>query len=152
MESLFPVAIALFGGLMMTRLFKILKLKFPDVTAFLIAGVVVGPFVLGQLGIPGIGFTSIEEVGKTSVISNAALGFIAFDIGNEFRMSQLKKTGRAALVIGIFQAAFATFLVDLVLIILHYVLGPEVLPLPVAVTLGAIASATAPAATLMVVR
>lgn len=152
MESLFPAAIALFGGLMMTRLFKLLNLKFPDVTAFLIAGVCVGPFVLGKLGIEGLGFTSIEEVGKTLVLSNAALGFIAFDIGNEFRMSQLKKTGRAALVIGIFQAAFATFLVDLVLIILHYVLGPEVLPLPVAVTLGAIASATAPAATLMVVR
>ena len=137
---------------MMTRVFKYLKLNFPDVTAFLIAGVLVGPFVLGKLGIHGIGFNSMADLESVSALSNVALGFIAFDIGNEFRLAQLKETGKTATVIGVIQALMATLLVDAVLILLHFVLGPEVLPLPVAITLGAIASATAPAATLMVVR
>ena len=152
METLLEVSIALFAGLMMTRLFKVMHLKFPDVTAFLIAGVLVGPFVLGRFGIEGIGFPSMESIEKVSILSNVALGFIAFDIGNEFRLSQLKKTGKTATVIGIIQAVTASVLVMAVLILLHFVLGEEVLPLPAAVTLGAIASATAPAATLMVVR
>lgn len=152
MRLLLETALALFAGLMMTRAFKYLKLNFPDVTAFLIAGVLVGPFVLGRLGIRGIGFGTMEELEHVRVLSNAALGFIAFDIGNEFRLASLRKTGKAATVIGIFQAVLATLLVDAALIVLHFVLGPEVLPLPVAITLGAIASATAPAATLMVVR
>ena len=152
MQSLLPVAFALFAGLIMTRVFKKLNLKFPDVTAFLIAGVLVGPYVLGAAGIPGLGFDSMEALGKVSAFSTVALGFIAFDIGNEFRLGQLKKTGKTATVIGIVQAVTATLLVDAALIALHFILGPEVLPLPVAITLGAIASATAPAATLMVVR
>ena len=152
MRILLAVAFALFAGLMMTRVFKYLHLNFPDVTAFLIAGVLVGPYVLGATAVPGLGFDSAEDLEKVSVISKVALGFIAFDIGNEFRLAQLKKTGKTATVIGIVQALFATILVDIVLIALHFILGPEVLPLPVAITLGAIASATAPAATLMVVR
>ena len=152
MSTLLSTAIALFAGLMMTRLFKAIKLKLPDVTAFLIAGVLVGPFVLGQIGIKGFGFVTLEEVEKVSVLSNVALGFIAFDIGNEFRLGQLKHTGKTAMVIGIIQAVMAALMVDAVLIGLHFIVGPEVLPLPVAITLGAIASATAPAATLMVVR
>ena len=152
MRLLLETALALFAGLMMTRVFKKMKLNFPDVTAYLIAGVLVGPFVLGRLGIHGIGFGSMEELESVSVLNNVALGFIAFDIGNEFRLGQLKTTGKTATVIGIFQALLATVLVDAVLIALHFILGPEVLPLPAAITLGAIASATAPAATLMVVR
>lgn len=152
MSSLLPVGIALFVGLMMTRLFKLMHLKFPDVTAFLLAGLVVGPYCLGKLGVKGVGFIKPEDIEHIRVISNVALGFIAFDIGNEFRMSQLKTFGKAALVIGAVQSVFATVVVDVVLIALYKVLGPDKLPLPVAITLGAIASATAPAATLMVVR
>ena len=152
MHLLLATALALFAGLMMTRLFKYCKLNFPDVTAFLIAGVIVGPYVLGRFGIHGIGFTSMEDLGSVSFLSDVALGFIAFDIGNEFRLAQLRKTGRTALVIGVVQSLLATVLVDAVLIAMYIVMGPEVMPLPVAVTLGAIASATAPAATLMVVR
>ena len=152
MRILLETALALFIGLMMTRAFKYLKLNFPDVTAFLIAGILVGPFVLGRLGIHGIGFETMEELDKVSSLSNVALGFIAFDIGNEFRLAQLKETGKTATVIGVIQALMATLLVDAVLIGLHFILGPDKLPLPVAITLGAIASATAPAATLMVVR
>ena len=152
MTSLLPTAFALFAGLIMTRIFKKMNLKLPDVTAFLIAGVLVGPYVLGTLGVPGLGFDSMEALDRVSALSTVALGFIAFDIGNEFRLAQLKKTGKTATVIGIVQAVTATLLVDLALVGLHFVLGPEVLPLPVAITLGAIAAATAPAATLMVVR
>ncbi len=152
MHLLLATALALFAGLMMTRLFKYSKLQFPDVTAFLIAGVIVGPFALGRLGIHGIGFTSMDDLGSVGFLSEVALGFIAFDIGNEFRLSKLKETGRAAAVIGVVQALCATVLVDAALIGMYLMLGPEVMPLPVAVTLGAIASATAPAATLMVVR
>ncbi len=152
MSVLLSVAFALFAGLMMTRVFKMLHLRLPDVTAYLISGLIIGPFVLGRLGVPGLGFNSMEDISSLGVISNVALGFIAFDIGNEFRMSQLKKTGKAAMTIGIIQAVAATALVDIALVALHFVLGGDVLPLPVAITLGAIASATAPAATLMVVR
>ena len=152
MNSLLSVAFALFAGLIMTRVFKKLNLKFPDVTAFLIAGVLVGPYVLGSLKVPGLGFGSMEALSAVGSFSTVALGFIAFDIGNEFRLGQLKKTGKTATVIGIVQALMATLLVDAALIGLHFILGADVLPLPVAVTLGAIASATAPAATLMVVR
>ena len=152
MTSLLPVAFALFAGLLMTRVFKKLNLKFPDVTAFLITGVLVGPFALGALGVPGLGFDSMEALNRVSAFSTVALGFIAFDIGNEFRLAQLKQTGRTATVIGIVQAVLAMLLVDAALIALHFILGGDALPLPVAVTLGAIAAATAPAATLMVVR
>ena len=152
MNLLLSTGIALFAGLMMTRLFKVMRLNLPDVTAFLLAGVLVGPFALGSLGISGIGFASMDQISEVSFLSTLALGFIAFDIGNEFRLGQLKHTGKPATIIGIVQAVTATLLVDAALIALHFVLGPDVLPLPVAITLGAIASATAPAATLMVVR
>ena len=151
-KVLLPLSLALMAGLLMTRVFKKLGWNFPDVTAFLIAGLAIGPYGLGRLGVPGIGFSVYEELQTVGVLTDAALGFIAFAIGNEFRLSQLRSTGRAATVIGIAQACIATLFVDAALIAVHFMVGPEVLPLPVAVTLGAIASATAPAATLMVVR
>ena len=152
MTVFLSVAVALFAGLMLTRVFKKLGFNFPDVTAYLIAGLIIGPYGLGRLGIEGLGFISSESVEAVSMINTAALGFIAFSIGSEFRLSSLKHTGRAAVVIGIFQALAATLLVDGVLVVLHFFMGEEILPMPVVLTLGAIASATAPAATLMVVR
>lgn len=149
MQVLLALSIAMLAGLMMSRLTKLWNL--PAVTAYLVAGVLIGPYVLGQLGIPGIGFISTEDVESYSVISNAALGFIAFSMGNEFRISSLKKTGRQAVVIAIFQALVATIAVDAALIAVHF-LVPEQFPLSCAITLGAIATATAPAATLMVVK
>ena len=149
MKALLSLAIAMFAGLMMTRLLK--KTHLPDVTAYLIAGVLIGPCFIGALGIPGIGFESYEELEGVGLISDVALGFIAFSIGNEFRLSQLKETGKQALVVGILQAVTATVLVDIALVIFHFI-RPDVLTIPAAITLGAIAAATAPAATLMVVR
>ncbi len=149
METLFCLSIALFAGLMLSRLAKLLQL--PAVTAYLIAGLLLGPFVIGKLGVSGLGFNSLEQIESLSLISDVALGFIAFSIGNEFRLKDLKHIGKQATVIGIFQAVFTTIVVDVALISLHFII-PEILPLPVAIVLGAIASATAPAATLMVVR
>ena len=147
--SLICLAVALVGGLLLTRLTKIIHL--PAVTGYLVAGLLLGPYVLGALGISGLGFNTFEQTEGLSIITQTALGFIAFTIGNEFRLSQLRTFGTQAIVIGILQAVLTTVVVDVVLIVLH-LLFPSMLSLPAAITLGAIASATAPAATLMVVR
>ncbi len=148
---LLSLSIALLAGLMLSRLAK--KVHLPAVTAYLIAGILIGPFLLGALGIEGLGFVSLEVLEDKdsvySILCDLALGFIAFSIGNEFRLSQLKKIGKQATIVGIFQAIFTTLLVDLVLVALHFF---GIISLPSALVLGAVASATAPAATLMVVR
>lgn len=149
MNELLSVAVAVIAGLVMTRLIKPLHL--PDVTAYLLTGVAIGPYLLGSLGIEGLGFCSAENISALSAVSETALGFIAFAIGNEFRLGELKKTGKAATVIGILQAFAAAVVTDIALIAVHFAI-PEKLSLSAAITLGAIATATAPAATLMVVR
>ena len=149
MTAILNLAVALLAGLLMTRIFS--RWHLPDVTAFLVTGVLIGPFVLGRLGIPSLGFASYDQVEALSMISDVAMGFIAFSIGNEFRLSQLKKTGKQAMIIGVLQALAALAFVDVALVIFHF-LRPDVLSVPAAITLGAIATATAPATTLMVVR
>lgn len=149
MSTLLSVSVAILAGLLMTRIVKPLKL--PDVTAYLVAGVLIGPYCLGAMHINGLGFVSADAVSSLSLISEVALGFIAFSIGNEFRLEDLKATGHQAAVIGVFQALTATLLVDLSLLAVHFVM-PEKLSAAQVLTLGAIATATAPAATLMVVR
>ena len=134
---------------MLSRLTKLLNL--PAVTAYLVAGLLLGPFALGRLNVPGLGFQTLEQVELMGIVTQTALGFIAFTIGNEFRLSQLKAMGSSAIIIGILQAVITTIAVDIVLIALHLCF-PEIISIPCAITLGAIASATAPAATLMVVR
>lgn len=149
MEILIQLSVCLVGGLMLSRVAK--KLNLPAVTAYLVAGLLIGPYCLGALAVPGLGFFSMEQVEVLSIMSQVALGFIAFTIGNEFRVEQIKHMGRQAIIVGIAQAVFTTVLVDVALIALHFI-NPELISIPAAITLGAIASATAPAATLMVVR
>ncbi len=149
MEILLSIAFALLAGLLMTRLVK--RWHLPAVTAYLVAGVLIGPNCLGLLGVPGLGFASFDSVGALSLISDVALGFIAFSIGNEFRLTALRKTGRQAAVVAVIQALAATVLVDVVLLLLHLALG-EKLPVSTCIVLGAVATATAPAATMMVVN
>ena len=150
MQVLFiSLAVAIIGGLLMSRIAK--KLNLPAVTAYLVSGLLMGPYCLGALNITGLGFNSLEQVEAMGALSQAAMGFIAFTIGNEFRLSQLKTMGKQAVVVGIVQAVFTTIVVDIVLIVLHFAF-PQVLSLPAAIVLGAIASATAPAATLMVIK
>ena len=149
MEVLLSLSIALFAGLMLSRVAKLLQL--PAVTAYLVAGVLIGPYCLGAIGVSGLGFNNMIQLERLSIICDVALGFIAFAIGNEFRLSQLKSIGKKATIIGIAQAVFTTILVDIALIGLHFII-PDKFPLSSAIILGAVASATAPAATLMVVR
>lgn len=146
---LITLAFSVLAGLLMSRAAKLVNL--PAVTAYLVAGLCIGPFLLGRLGIKGIGFSSLEYVDSFSIISQAALGFIAFEIGNEFRLKDLKSMGKSAITIGILQAVITTVIVDIALILLHFI-APSLISLSSAITLGAIAAATAPAATLMVVK
>ena len=158
MKILIILSIALFAGLLLSRLVKLLQL--PAVTAYLIAGVLIGPYCLGALGnyltglghdFSWLGFVDSHSVEGFGIISKVALGFIAFSIGNEFRITDLKQIGKKATIIGILQAVFTTIVVDAALIGLHFII-PDKFPLPAAIILGAVASATAPAATLMVVK
>ena len=146
---LVSLAFALIAGLLMSRAAKLVNL--PAVTAYLIAGLLIGPFCLGRINVAGLGFNTLAQVGTMDIISQTALGFIAFAIGNEFRLKDLKTMGRAAITVGILQAVITTAIVDVALVALHYAF-PHIISLSSAITLGAIAAATAPAATLMVVR
>ena len=150
MEILLNVCLAIFAGLIIARLLEPLGL--PSVTGYLLAGVLIGPYCLGRLSdFIGFGFGTMEQVETLQLISKVALGFIAFSIGSEFRLEHLRHIGKQATVIAIFQALAATVLVDGALIALHFAF-PDVLPLPAAIVLGAIATATAPAATMMVIK
>ncbi len=132
---LLALSIAIAMGLFMSRLIKFIHL--PDVTAYLVAGLVVGPYVLRVL--------TPEMNDSLAIVSNVALGFIAYSIGSEFKMSYLKEIGIKPIVITIFEGCVASLLVFTVLCLLGQ-------PMPLCLALGAIAAATAPAATLMVVR
>ncbi len=149
MQTLLALSIAMFAGLLMSRVTKLKNL--PAVTAYLVAGILIGPYCLGRLGIPGIGFVSSEDVARYDIICDAALGFIAFAMGSEFRLEDLKHMGKKVVTIAVFQALVATVFVDIALVLVHLAM-PARFPLSAAVTLGAIATATAPAATLMVVK
>ena len=149
MEFLLAIGCAMFAGLFLSRLTS--RWNLPDVTSYLVAGLLIGPLFLGQLKVPGLGFESFEMVEAMGLLTDTALGFIAFSIGSEFRISALRRTGRQATVIAILQALAATLLVDGALLLLHLFLGDK-LPVSTCLILGAIATATAPAATLMVVN
>ena len=156
-QILLSISVSALAGLLMSRVCKLLKL--PAVTGYLIAGILIGSFCLGAVALPGgyrLGFASFEQIEMLGIISEIALGFIAFSIGSEFRLSELKKTGKQATIIGIFQALVTSVVCVAVLYGLHLILiattGVDYLPVPAVLVLSAIATATAPAATLMVVR
>lgn len=138
---LISLSLAVLAGLLMSRLAKLVNL--PAVTSYLIAGLIIGPYLLNILN------NSILD--ETEIITSCALGFIAFLIGNEFRISDLKSMGRQAFIVGIGQALITTLIVDIGLVVLH-LLFPDIISISSALVLGAIAAATAPAATLMVVK
>lgn len=149
MTYLLAIGLAMFAGLFLSRLSS--RWNLPDVTSYLIVGVLIGPLCLGAVGIPNLGMPSFEFVETMGLICDVSLGFIAFSIGSEFRLEELKHTGRQAAVVAVFQALTACLFVDLALFVLHLVLG-EALPVSTCLILGAIATATAPAATLMVIN
>ena len=134
-NTLLALAVLIAAGLLVSRGARALNL--PNVTAFLVAGLIVGPCVLGVV--------SKEQAEGFSILSTAALGFIAFSIGGEFRLDFLKQIGKGPLTITFFQGMTTAVLVDAGLILCGF-------DVPMSLMLGAIALATAPAATLMVVR
>ena len=146
---LISLSLAMIFGLVMSRAAKLFNL--PAVTSYLIGGLLLGPYAIGAFGIPGIGFNSLEDLNGLAIVTQVALGFIAFLIGNEFRVKDLKVMGRQAIIVGIAQAVITTLIVDAGIIVLHFAF-PELISLSSAIVLGAIAAATAPAATLMVVK
>ena len=148
-QLLICMSLSLIAGLLASRAAKAVRL--PAVTSYLVAGLLLGPFFLGRLGLSGWGFGSLAQVESYGIITQVALGFIAFVIGNEFRLSALESMGKQAVTVGILQAVITTVLVDIALVALHFA-RPDVISMASAITLGSIASATAPAATLMVVK
>jgi Kef-type K+ transport system membrane component KefB len=148
------VAILLLVALFSTRLMRIIKL--PNVTGYIITGIIMGPFIFGLL-FNNFSFDGIKEsvvygfVDKISWVSTVALGFIAFSIGTSFKRSTIKALGKRVVVITILEALGASLLVITALIVAHFIF-PEQVSWQIVLTLSAIASATAPAATLMVIK
>ncbi len=151
------IAALFLAGLLSTRLMKLVKL--PNVTGYIITGIIMGPFVFG-LFFNGFNFSIANDASQSPVyafikelswVSNVALGFIAFSIGSSFKANVLKQVGKKVIVITIFEALGGSLFVTLILVGLHFI-WPDAVSLPLALTLGAIAAATAPAATLMVVK
>ena len=135
MSALFYTALAMLGGLLMTRLTRLAKL--PNVTAYLIAGVLIGPYVFNL-----VGSDMLEGFG---VITECALGFIAFSIGDEFKLESLKAIGKPALLITLFESVFAVVCTMSITLLLGF--NPII-----CIMLGALSASTAPAATLLIVR
>lgn len=129
------LAIMIFAGMALGRLVKLIKL--PNVTGYLIAGLLLGPSVLGIL--------SEDFLSGATLISDMALGFIAFSIGNEFKISYFKRVGAMPIIIATLESLFAVVFVAGALILAGF-------EAPFSLVLGSIAAATAPAATIMVIK
>ena len=148
------IAILLLAALLSTRIMKVLKL--PNVTGYILTGIIMGPFVFG-LFFNNFTYEGIKEsplylhVDKIGWISTVALGFIAFSIGTSFKKSTLQTVGKRVLVITVLEAVGASVFVLISLLVAHYI-APEHISIELVLTLSAIASATAPAATLMVIK
>ena len=136
METLFFLAVLLVGGLIFARLLG--RLRFPDVTGYLIAGIILGPSVLNLIHRQG--------VDSLALVSEVALAFIAFSIGSELKLSNLKKFGNKIIIVTIAEAMGAFIIVFLGCLFLFKT------SLALALILASISCATAPAATLMVIR
>lgn len=147
---LLGIGIALVAGLISNRLIKLVHL--PNVTAYLIVGILLGPYLFSLFNSKLGGVINKEMVSAFGIIVDLALGFIAFSIGSEFKLSSIKKIGKGVITITIMQSCMALVFVDVFLIVTCLIVGNLEANLPLILTLGAIATATAPAATLMVVK
>lgn len=148
------VAALLLVALLSTRLMRLIKL--PNVTGYILTGIIMGPFLFGLLfnnfSFDGIkGAPVYKFVDQLGWVSSVALGFIAFSIGTSFKFSTIKALGKRVLVITVLEALGASLLVVVALLVAHFIF-PQYVSLELALTLSAIASATAPAATLMVIK
>ena len=130
------VALMLFLGFAMTRITKALRL--PDVTAYILTGILIGPYCLNLI--------PASVISGMDFISDIALAFIAFSVGEFFKLSTLKKSGFGVIVITLLEACVASVLV---FALTYFILG---LDLAFCAVLAALASATAPASTVMTIR
>lgn len=148
LSALLALGLAMIGGLAMSRLMKILHL--PNVTGYLFTGLLIGPFLLPLIFGEGVCLLTEDAVQSLAPITDIALGFIAFSIGGEFKLSYIKKLGVRIIVITLVQAITTVlFVIGALLLIPN---ESDTHRISMALLLGAIAAATAPAATLMVVR
>ena len=149
-EILLGISIALIAGLISNRLIKLINL--PNVTGYLLVGILLGPYFFSLFDNNLTGVISEEMVESFGIIVDIALGFIAFSIGSEFKLKSIKKLGKGIITITLIQAFAALLFVDIALSILCLCTGSFEDNLPMILTLGAVATATAPAATLMVIK
>lgn len=142
LNALTQLGIMILAGMFMGRMMKHIRL--PNVTGYLLAGLLLGPYFLPSLGCP---FSILSEnfVSGIGIISEVALGFIAFSVGNEFRIAYFRKVGAAPLIIASMESLFAVLVVVAVLILTRH-------DTAFSLVLGSIAAATAPAATIMVIE
>ena len=147
---LLGISIALIAGLVSNRLIKLINL--PNVTGYLIVGILLGPYLFSLFNKNLTGLLNEEMVKGLGIIVDIALGFIAFSIGSEFKLSSIKKIGKGIISITLLQAFAALVFVDIALSVFCLCTKSFNENLPVILTLGAIATATAPAATLMVIK
>lgn len=141
MNILLSLTLALVGGLILSRVVKLLQL--PNVTGYLVAGILVGPYVLN--------WVDISNVHDFSLLVTVALGFIAFSIGKEFKLSNIKQIGGKAITTTVFESILAVLFVLIGLFLLRLI-WPEMLSIPLILLLSAVAAATDPAATIIVIR
>lgn len=147
---LLGISIALIAGLISNRLIKLVNL--PNVTGYLIVGILLGPYLFSLFNKNLTGLLNEEMIKGLGIIVDIALGFIAFSIGSEFKLSSIKKIGKGIISITLLQALAAMIFVDIALSIFCLCTKSFNENLPIILTLGAIATATAPAATLMVIK
>ena len=148
LSALLALGLAMIGGLAMSRLMKLLHL--PNVTGYLFAGLLIGPFLLPLIFGDGVCLLNEDAVHSLAPITDVALGFIAFSIGGEFKLSYIKKLGARIVIITVVQAVTTVlFVIGALLLVPNQ---SDTARVSLALLLGAIAAATAPAATLMVVR
>lgn len=147
---LLGISIALIAGLISNRLIKLVKL--PNVTGYLIVGILLGPYLFSLFNKDLTGILSQDMISAFGIIVDLALGFIAFSIGSEFKLSSIKKVGKGIITITMLQAFAALVFVDIALIIVCLCTNNLGEKMPLILTLGAVATATAPAATLMVIK
>lgn len=135
-QVVLSLAVMLLAGFFMTRFTK--KLRLPNVTGYILSGVIIGPYVLHL--VPD------RVIAGMDFVTDIALAFIAFGVGRYFRIADLKKSGKKVFVITIFEALTAAVFITLTMIFVFH------LSVPFSLLLGAIGSATAPASTIMTIR
>lgn len=140
-EALLVLALVLLLGLYAGRLFE--KIKLPHITGYIIIGVIIGGIL--------VALSLTETVESLEIVSSVALGFIAFSIGTELEFSKLKKSGKEVVVITIIQAVMTSVITIVGLLALNLIF-PGLVSLPIALVLGAIATATAPAPIMLLTR